>query len=118
MANIQGLEQALRKLDVYAAGLKSGANLAAHEIALMLEGYAKSHHLWTVHTGNTTNSIRGTVAEASDEIIRVVLSAGMDYDVYLELAHEGKWAWLWPAIVACKETIRTILKKRLGAVRV
>jgi len=118
MANIQGLDQALRKLDVYAAGLKSGANLAAHEIAVLLEGYAKSHHPWKDVTGNTTNSIRGTVVEASDEIIRVVVSAGMSYDVYLELAMDGKWAWLWPAIVANEQNIRNILKKRLIGVKV
>jgi len=118
MADVQGLREAQQKLEAYAAGLKSGAILAAHEIAVLLEGYAKAHHPWTPRTGNTTNSIRGTVVEASDEIIRVVLSAGMDYDVFLELAHEGKWAWLWPAIVACKDQIKAILRKRLGAVRV
>ena len=118
MANVQGLREMEQKLEAYAAGLKSGAVLAADEIALLLEGYAKSHHPWTARSGNTTDSVKGTVAEASDEIVRVVLSAGMDYDLFLEVCHDGRWAWLWPAIVECKDTIRTILKKRLGAVRV
>lgn len=118
MATVQGLNEAQRKLELYASGLKSQANLAAQEIATLLEGYAKAHHPWTPRTGATTVSIRGTVVEASEEIIRVVLSAGMDYDIYLELFHEGRWAWLWPAITANIDTIRAILRKRLGAVKV
>ncbi len=118
MAVIQGLEQAQRNLEVYAQGLRSGALLAAHEIATLLEGYAKSHHPWSPDTGATDVSTKGTVVEASSEMMRIVLSAGMEYDVYLEFAREGKWAWLWPTIVANKEPIRAILKNRLGAVRV
>jgi hypothetical protein len=118
MATTIGLEQAQRNLEVYAQGLRSGALLAGHEIAVLLEGYAKSHHPWSPKTGATDVSTKGTVAEVSTEMIRIVLSAGMDYDVFLEFAKEGKWAWLWPAVVANKEVIRGILKKRLTGVRV
>ena len=114
---VQGLEQAQRNLEVYARGLKNGAILAGHEIANLLEGYAKSHHLYQDRTGNTTNSTKGTVVLA-DDIIRVVLSAGMDYDIFLERAHDGKWAWLWPAVVANKDNIRNILRKRLTGVKI
>jgi hypothetical protein len=115
---VQGLEQAQRNLEVYARGLRSGALLAAHEIAALLEGYAKAHHPWSPDTGATDVSTKGTVAEVSDEMIRIVLSAGMEYDVYLEFAREGKWAWLWPAIVANKDNIRNILRKRLTGVKI
>lgn len=65
-------------------------------------------------TGDTTRSIKGEVVEVSAELVRGVLSAGMDYDIYLELAREGKWAFLWPTIVAHKDDIEKIIAARMA----
>lgn len=106
---LRGLDQVQANLDRYYTGTLRRAAEAMEEIAVILEGYAKSHHPWKDDTGNTTNSIRGFIAEATPMTITAVLSAGMEYDVFLELAHDGKWAWLWPAIESNLDTIKAKL---------
>jgi hypothetical protein len=111
---VNGLELLLGNLDKMQARWEQGIDAAAEEIAHLLEAYAKSNHLWTPRTGNTDNSTKGTVAERTREYVLVVLSAGMEYDVFLETARQGKWAWLWPAVEANRENILKILARHLG----
>ncbi len=101
--------------------------LACEEVAQLLERYAITHHEWQVRTQGTNLTTRGSWDELADDLYEVVLSAGMDYDVYLELAgpnrgdyaehlgslpHNslgsysgGKYAWLWPTIAANQKAI-------------
>jgi hypothetical protein len=90
----------------YADGIRKKARIAMENISAILEGYAKTHHPWTPRTGATDASTVGTIDEVTERMIGVVLTAGMNYDVFLELAREGRWAWLWPAIEANLETIK------------
>lgn len=118
MSKITGLDQVQRRLDLYVNGLRNSAREAAAEIAELLANYAKTHHDWQPQTGNTDNSTMGTVQEVEGEVIRIILSAGMDYDVFLELARSGRWAWLFPAVQACAGQIRSILISKLGKANV
>ncbi len=87
---------------------------AAADVALLLESYAKTHHDWVRRTGFTDASTMGTWAEAGQAGVDIVLSAGMDYDVYLELHDDGRWAWLRPAIEANAESMHAIVQRWLG----
>ena len=111
---VEGEQLVLQGLEGYIKGLRKAAEDAAGEIAALLESYAKTHHPWTPRTGATDASTRGFVAENSEKLILIVLTAGMDYDKFLELAHGGKWAWLWPAVIDNKTRIKQILQKRMG----
>lgn len=109
------------------------------EVAAALEGWAKSEHgapgglqnvspsisvggerrnpphdppFWDLSTA-TTSSIRGEAEEAAGAVISAYLSAGMDYDVELELMRGGKWAFLWPTLQNHKDDILKILEARL-----
>lgn len=114
---VQGVGDVQRHLEAYAEGLKSNALLAASEIAAVLKSYAIANHPWQVRTGDTNRTTQGTVIDAGS-IIDIYVSAGMDYDVFLELSRNGKWAWLWPAIQANVDRIKRILESRLGSTRV
>ena len=110
---VTGDAQVLAALAAEMARLQANAELAMQEVMAALEGSAKSEHSYTDRTGNTTNSIQGTVAEASAELVRGILSAGMDYDVFLELARAGKWAFLWPTIERHHDDILAIIEVRM-----
>lgn len=111
---VTGDQQVLANLEKWAQERQAAAVQAMQIVMAALEGWAKSEHAYTDRTANTTNSIRGEVAEASKEIVRGVLSAGMEYDVFLELARNGRWAFLWPTIVRHEQDIIKLLKARLG----
>ncbi len=114
-AQQNGLETVLTAFDIHIELLKAEALKAADEIAHLLESYAKSNHPWKPDTGATDVSTRGFVEDAG-EVINIYLTAGMDYDIFLELARDGKWAWLFPAILANQDRILQILILRLGSV--
>jgi hypothetical protein len=106
-------DDVIRNLEAWYGDIIRRAYQAMEEIAAILEGYAKSHHKWKPDTGATDTSTRGFIAEVTPSVITAVLKAGMEYDVFLELAREGKWSWLWPAIEANKDVIR----RKLGGIR-
>lgn len=87
---------------------------AGEEIAVLLEGYAKEHHPWQNRTGELEASISADVESFTGAVLTVALSAGTDYAQFLELARDGRWAWLWPAMLACVGGIEEILTRRLA----
>lgn len=112
---VEGVSAVISGLEGWVKGTQDNVVKAAFEIAMLLEAYAKDHHPWQDRTGDTRQSIQGTVAEISDEMVLILLSAGMNYDVFLELARGGKWAWLWPAVIANQRKILGILRRNLGS---
>jgi hypothetical protein len=113
MAEVGGVREVIQNLDRWQDELLRRARQTADEIAIYLESYAKSHHRWKPVTGATDVSTQGTWEELRGEVFRVVLSAGMDYDVFLELARGGRWAWLWPAIEENRDQIMQMWQRGL-----
>jgi hypothetical protein len=111
---VTGDQQVLANLEKWAEERQAAAVEAMEIVMEALANWAKTEHSYTDRTSATTTSISGKVAEASKEIVRGVLSAGMEYDVFLELARNGKWAFLWPTIVRHEQDIIQLLKTRLG----
>lgn len=83
------------------------------EIMALLEKWAKDEHAYTDRTGALTASITGEIAEVSEDLVRGTLSAGTSAAVFLELAHEGKWAFLWPVIERHKDDIAAVLARHM-----
>lgn len=119
---ISGLSDVFAGLDQYLQQFEDGVEDAADAIAAALEGYAKTHHLWGnpysegyTPTGHTNQSTRATVFMRTREYAMIALSAGMDYDVFLELARKGKWAWLYPAVMDMSDEIGRIVAQKVRA---
>ena len=84
------LNKAIRK---HKAALALYADVAGKK----MEGEAKANAPWTDRTTHARQSIKGG-ADWEGKQLKVVLSGGMDYSPYLELAHEKKYAILKPTI--------------------
>ncbi len=112
---VTGVEEVCQNLDRVTDGIYRAAVEAADEIAHLLADYAKGHHAWRPRTGATDASTKAGITEASRELVAIALSAGMDYDIYLEFARDGRWAWLWPAVEACRADIMRTFERRLRA---
>jgi hypothetical protein len=132
---VSGIDRVQANLDKWYQGELRKIALAMGEICALLENYAKTHHGntprseatvypgagvkrtrpggegWGDVTGNLTNSIHSYIAEVTPLVIEGVLTANMNYAVFVELARDGKWSWLWPAVEECKDDIEAILKR-------
>ena len=76
----------------------------AQEGAKKFENYAKSHRPWTDRTGHARQRLVGWVETLSNKV-RVYIGHGVNYGVYLELAHEKKYAILQPTVNAMSKEV-------------
>lgn len=86
----------------------------ADTVAKKLEAEAKQNAKWTNRTGNARNSLRGTFGWRENKC-RIVLSGGMDYSVWLELANGKRFAILVPTMEANAAAIIKGYKRLVGA---
>lgn len=140
-ANVAGIETIVKNLEALEGRFLEATVKAAEEIAHFLANDAKVNHGDTPRaagwvypgggikrrwrpagkgygdvTGHTTQSISGDVVEITREYVMLALSAGMDYDVFLEKARQGKWAFLWPAVTRNRDVIEGIWARHLEGV--
>lgn len=66
-------------------------------VAAKLEAKAKLNRPWTDRTAKARQSIKGGT-ERIDTGIRITLEIGVEYGVYLEFAHEKKYAVIYPTL--------------------
>lgn len=69
----------------------------ADTAAKKMEAEAKRNAPWQDRTGNARNSIQGNFGWQGNKAV-ISLSGNKEYSVYLELAHEKKYAILKPTI--------------------
>lgn len=87
---IQGLES-------YEARAMLAVEMYGRTAAVRLEGYAKKDAPWTDRTGAARNRLTGST-ERQVTGVRVMLSHGVDYGMWLELANEKRYAIVAPTI--------------------
>ena len=66
--------------------------------ASRLESYMKLNRPWTDRTGMAKMTLKTFVSQPSSSKIRITLSHGVDYGIWLELAHEKNYAIIGPTI--------------------
>ncbi len=64
-----------------------------------LEGYAKDNAPWTDRTANARQGLHGGVEDNGDNLL-LFLSHGVEYGIWLELAHNSNYAIIGPTIDA------------------
>ena len=63
----------------------------ARYFAAKIEAYAKVHAAWTDRTGNARQGLFARAYRVAASVV-IVLSHKMDYGIWLEIAHSGKYA--------------------------
>lgn len=85
------------KPNIAKSKIRAAIGAYAQTAAKKMEYEAKRDAPWTDRTSNARNSIQGNF-DWDNNKAKIVLSGNMDYSVYLELAHEEKYAILFPTI--------------------
>lgn len=61
------------------------------------ESYAKANRPWTDRTGNARQRLKG-YADRVENGARACIAHGVDYGIWLEIAHEKRYAILEPTV--------------------
>ena len=92
------LEAIEKSLKAFAQNSENAINTLCKSGALEFENYSKTHRPWTDRTGHARQRLKGTVEHPKNDEWTLVLSHGVDYGIYLEFAHEKKYAIIYPTI--------------------
>lgn len=111
------LNLVMRNLAVAVQSMQEAMHDAAVEIAQILQTYAKSHHLWQPVTGQTDATTTAQIVEETERHILIALSAETPWAQFLELARQGRFAWLWPAVEANRNLVMEIFRRHLSGVQ-
>lgn len=81
-------------------GVKMGAVVLmyASTKAVEIEAKMKQNRPWTDRTGMAKATLNTKVTRPNDNTIRIVLAHGVDYGIWLELAHGKNYAIIGPTI--------------------
>lgn len=86
--------------------------------ATKMESWAKDNAPWTDRSGAARQRLKGDVFWENPRIVSVAIMHQVDYGIWLELAHERKYAILEKALDANKveimSAVATLLKKING----
>lgn len=63
-----------------------------------VESYMKRNRPWTDRTGMAKATLNTSVSQPSKTVLRMTLAHGVDYGIWLELAHEKNYAIIEPTI--------------------
>ncbi|HEY8414649.1 MAG TPA: hypothetical protein VIK99_02640 [Thermaerobacter sp.] len=91
----KGLNRVLKNLDAWHLRQRAATIALAKNWAGRMESYMKQKAPWKDRTGNARNGLWGAAAfDGSNVYIRI--GHTVRYGVFLELAHDGKYAILGP----------------------
>lgn len=80
-----------------------------------MEEWAKQNAVWTDRTGNARQLLKGQAFWADKETIAILVSHGVDYGIWLELAHERRYAILEDAIEENKDAFLKAVGRLINA---
>lgn len=97
------------KLDYNGSTLKKGLDNLGPKMGAMILMYAatkaselqskmKTNRPWTDRTGMAKATLNAKVSQPSQNIVRITLSHGVEYGIWLELAHEKNYAIIAPTV--------------------
>ena len=66
--------------------------------AKSVESEMKSNRPWTDRTGQAKATLNVTVSQPAATVLRMTLAHGVDYGIWLELAHNKNWAIVKPTL--------------------
>ena len=110
-----GTAQVLRNLNRWGkekkAGIEAVGKLSAQEMAQ----YSKATARWTDRTGNARQGLKGGFIWRNISQAIIFIAHRVDYGVFLELAHEKRFAILQPTVNRFKNIVLGKLKRIMEA---
>lgn len=89
--------------------------LYADTKALQLRSYMQSHRPWTDRTGEAKRRLNAEASIKDENTVRITLSHGVDYGVWLELANGQRFAIIQPTINLKSQEVKEGLSNLLSS---
>ena len=104
----------VKNLDRMAERVGAAVLLYAGTKAKVIEGEMKTNRPWTDQTGAAKARLNTSVSQPEPNIVRITLAHGVDYGIWLELAHEKNFAIVAPTLRKMAPEVIEDLKGIMG----
>lgn len=84
--------------DAYRAAIHQGVQAIAQRWAPEIENWMKENAPWTDRTGNARQTLHTEVQSVAGNMVRIIMAHGMEYGIWLEVRHAGRYAIIGPAL--------------------
>jgi hypothetical protein len=84
--------------NAYTLAIRRGVRAIADRYAAEIEAYMKANAVWVDRSGNARQSLSAEVEDLTRDMVAIILAHGVDYGIYLELAHGGTYQIIAPTI--------------------
>ncbi len=111
------LETTLKGMENVKAKLFDALLVVSKSASKQMEAYAKQNAKWTDRTGNARQLLTGDADWLDSKTLEIALAHQVDYGVWLELAHQKKYAILDEAIKAKTPELMNAYKKLVGDIK-
>lgn len=85
-------------IEKYGDKLMAGLMMYADTKAISLESIMKRNRSWVDRTGTAKATLNAKATQVDDNVARITLSHGVEYGIWLEMAHEKKYAIIKPTL--------------------
>lgn len=106
-----GVIQAMRD---YEGKIYEAIRRIAQYWAPVIEAYAVDNAPWTDRTGNARQGLQGLPEDISETIVAIALKGGVDYQIWLEIRNQGRYAIIMPTLEAHYGEVQRMLKEVFG----
>lgn len=86
--------------------------------AKQMESLMKSNRPWTDRTNMAKALLNAKVSQPSETVIRITLAHGVEYGVWLELAHEKNYAIIGPTITRESPNVMRDMSNLMSKIKV
>ena len=87
------IEQVTKGLETLRSGIEPALEMLAEQGAIKMENFAKDNRRWTDRTGHARQRLKGRTEKITNGY-RIIIAHGVDYGIWLEFAHEIRFAIL------------------------
>jgi hypothetical protein len=112
--NTDSVTKVIRELENVDKKLKEALLLITSSVAMKMEEWMKNNAIWTDRTSNARQLLNGQAYWENEAELVLAACHGVDYGVWLELAHERKYAVLEKAIEQHKDELIKAWNKLVG----
>lgn len=106
----QGADEVVQNMNDYERKVMGAVEKVAKYFEPIIETAAKENAPWMDRTANARQSLHAYTERLSRDVVRLYLSHGVEYGVYLEIAHGGVYAIIWPTLEEHIPKIRAMLQ--------
>jgi hypothetical protein len=106
----QGADEMIRRLQEYQNRIQWAVKQVALYWSAVFEEYAKREAKWVDRTGNARQSLHAYVVELSQDSVRLFLSHGVQYGLFLEVRWAGRLGIIYPTIQRHLPAIQQMLQ--------